>query len=148
MDKNYIKHSLEKVQEWIRDSIDAEATPQEIYDVIVSAMTEDYDYHQRYAQKCKDLLDLLNGVKTLNLTVPSHLEYKSNGWEMTGDGFWVPPQDEKPSKWILPIEMDGLSGECYVNLPDDLLEAANLKDNDKVEWVDNKNGTFMLRKVF
>jgi aspartate 1-decarboxylase len=39
------------------------------------------------------------------------------------------------------------SGECYVNLPDDLLGAANLKDNDKVEWVDNKNGTYTLRKV-
>ena len=136
MDKNYIKHSLEKVQEWIRDSIDAEATPKEIYDAIVSAITEDYDYHQRYAQKCKDLLDFLNG---------DYKFYQKNGWEMTGDGFWIPPQVKK---WILPVEMDGPSGECYVNLPDELLEAANLKDNDKVEWVDNKNGTFTLRKVF
>lgn len=138
MDKNYTKHSLEKVQEWIRDSIDAEATPREIYDTIVSAMSEDYDYHQRYAQKCKDLLDFLSG---------DYKFYRKNGWEMTGDGFWIPPQDEKQSKWILPVEMDGPSGECYVNLPDELLEAANLKDNDKVEWVDNKNGTYTLRKV-
>jgi hypothetical protein len=137
MDKNYIKHSLERIQEWIRDSIDAEATPREIYDTIVSAMSEDYDYHQRYAQKCKDLLDLLSGDSKF---------YRKNGWEMTGDGFCIPPQDEKQSKWILPVEMDS-SGECYVNLPDDLLGAANLKDNDKVEWVDNKNGTYTLRKV-
>jgi bifunctional DNA-binding transcriptional regulator/antitoxin component of YhaV-PrlF toxin-antitoxin module len=28
-----------------------------------------------------------------------------------------------------------------------LLEAANLKEGDKVEWVDNGNGSYLLRKV-
>jgi len=66
---------------------------------------------------------------------------------MTGDGFWIPPQKGKVVKWQLPVEVDGLSGECYVNFPDDLLEAANLKEGDKVEWVDNNDGSFTLRKV-
>ncbi len=37
------------------------------------------------------------------------------GYEMTGDGFWIPPQKGKVVKWQLPVEVDGLSGECYVS---------------------------------
>ena len=29
---------------------------------------------------------------------------------------------------------------------DDLLEAANLKSGDEIEWVDMNDGTFILRK--
>jgi len=56
---------------------------------------------------------------------------------------------EKPDKvvrWQLPVECDGPSGEYYITFPDDLLEAANLNEGDDVEWVDNGNGTFILRK--
>jgi bifunctional DNA-binding transcriptional regulator/antitoxin component of YhaV-PrlF toxin-antitoxin module len=31
--------------------------------------------------------------------------------------------------------------------PDDLLEAANLKPGDEVEWVDRNDGSYLLRKV-
>lgn len=53
----------------------------------------------------------------------------------------------KVQKWVLPIQVDGLSGDCYVSLPDDLLEQVEWKEGDQVEWVDEKNGTFKLRKV-
>jgi antitoxin component of MazEF toxin-antitoxin module len=56
---------------------------------------------------------------------------------------------EKPDKvvrWQLPVECDGPSGEYYITFPDDLLEAANLKEGDDVEWVDNDDGSFILRK--
>jgi bifunctional DNA-binding transcriptional regulator/antitoxin component of YhaV-PrlF toxin-antitoxin module len=43
--------------------------------------------------------------------------------------------------------MDGLTGECYVQFPDDLLEAANLKEGDPVEWIDRGDGSFELKKV-
>ena len=36
-------------------------------------------------------------------------------------------QQDKVVRWQLPVEVDGLSGECYVNLPDDLLEAAGIQ---------------------
>ena len=52
-----------------------------------------------------------------------------------------------PTKWVLPIELDGLTGECYIQLPDDLLELANLKEGDQVEWIDRKDGSFEMRKV-
>ena len=71
----------------------------------------------------------------------------SAGYTMTDDGFWIPPQKEdKLKKWQLPVEMDP-SGEFFVLFPDDLLEAANLKEGDNVEWVDNKDGSYIIRKV-
>jgi hypothetical protein len=56
-------------------------------------------------------------------------------------------QQDKVVKWQLPIEIDGLSGEYYVNFPDDLMEASGIKEDDLVEWIDRKDGSFELRKV-
>ena len=62
------------------------------------------------------------------------------------DGDIYPTRD-KVVKWQLPVELDGPSGEYYVMFPDDLLEAANLKEGDSIEWVDNNDGSYTLRKV-
>lgn len=69
------------------------------------------------------------------------------GYEMTDDGFWIPPQKEdKVVKWQLPVELEP-SGECFVTFPDDLLERAGLKEGDVVEWVQQENDSYLLRKV-
>jgi hypothetical protein len=74
------------------------------------------------------------------------------GYEMTADGFWIPSQpsqkEDKVVKWRIPVEMDGPSGEYFVTFPDDLLEAANLNEGDEVEWVDQNDGSFILRKTW
>ena len=54
---------------------------------------------------------------------------------------------DKVVKWQLPVQVDGLTGDCFVQFPDDLLESANLKEGDTVEWIDRKDGSFELRKV-
>ena len=59
----------------------------------------------------------------------------------------VTSQQDKVVKWQLPVEVDGLTGDCFIQFPDDLLEASNLKEGDQVEWIDLKNGSFELRKV-
>jgi hypothetical protein len=70
------------------------------------------------------------------------------GYTMTADGFWIKePKEDKVVKWQLPVELDGLTGECYVNLPDDLLESANIKEGNMVRWIDHGDGSFELRKV-
>jgi len=61
------------------------------------------------------------------------------------DGFWKKPKD-KVKKWILPIEEIDCD-ECIINFPDDLLEAANLKEGDEVEWIDQGDGSFKMIKV-
>ncbi len=54
---------------------------------------------------------------------------------------------DKVVKWQLPVEADGASGEYFVFFPDDLMEAANLKEGDTIEWVDQGNGSYFLKKV-
>ena len=57
------------------------------------------------------------------------------------------PFKDKVTKWRLPVEVDGLTGDCYVEFPEDLLAAANLEEGDQVEWVDQGDGSYLLRKV-
>lgn len=70
------------------------------------------------------------------------------GWTMTDDGFWI---KENKKKWVLPVEeakdADTDKTDYFVSFPDDLLEAANLKEGDEIEWVDNNDGTCILRKI-
>lgn len=55
-------------------------------------------------------------------------------------------QGNKVIKWRIPVELDAASGEYYIQFPDDLLERTGWKENDKINWVDNKDGTFTLTK--
>lgn len=56
-------------------------------------------------------------------------------------------KQDKVKKWVLPVEVDGLTGDCFISLPDDLLEVANLQEGDTVEFFDNGDGSFEFRKV-
>jgi len=112
------------------------------------------EYNLREAEYYNKRAELdSNPPKTYN-------EMIAAGYTMTDDGFWiketsetvtsgasVSPKKDKVVKWQLPVEVDGISGEYYVQFPDDLMEAADIKENDLVEWIDLKNGSFELRKV-
>jgi len=236
MNSDYKKYSLEQLDNWMHDAMSSGgATPQEIYDVIVGVVKENYYTYKHQASQAYELLSLLNsGVdnnkyqdhlnKILscdkddsseeckkswndfweNDTMPpwghsdmealqyteeelnamcdkaasdeekekcreynlreaeyydkrakldmTYQEAIAAGWEMTADGFWIPPQKkDKVKKWILPVEeakdTDTDETEYFVSFPDDLLEAANLKEGDQVQWVDNGNGSYTLTKV-
>ena len=54
---------------------------------------------------------------------------------------------DKITKWVLPVELDGLTGDCVVTLPDDLLERVGWVEGDTVEFVSNTNGSFTVKKV-
>ena len=59
-------------------------------------------------------------------------------------------KEDKVVKWRLPVEEvengDTMETEYFITFPDDLLEAANLKQGDDVEWIDNNDGSFILKK--
>lgn len=102
--------------------------------------------HQQYTEEelnamC-DAAEEQQEKKTLN-----YQEAVAAGWSMTDDGIWMPPQEKK--KWVLPVEevkdADTDKIDYFVTFPQDLLEAAKLKEGDVVEWVDNIDGTYTIR---
>jgi bifunctional DNA-binding transcriptional regulator/antitoxin component of YhaV-PrlF toxin-antitoxin module len=60
-------------------------------------------------------------------------------------------KEDKVVKWQLPVDKieNGDTGEeeYFITFPDDLLEVANLKPGDNVEWHDQGDGSFILKKL-
>jgi bifunctional DNA-binding transcriptional regulator/antitoxin component of YhaV-PrlF toxin-antitoxin module len=58
---------------------------------------------------------------------------------------------DKVVKWILPVEETKVEEtdetEYFITFPDDLLESANLKEGDQLEWIDQGDGSCILKKV-
>ena len=54
------------------------------------------------------------------------------------------------TRWILPVQeakdVDTDETEYFVSFPQDLLEAADLKEGDAVHWIDNDDGSYTIRK--
>ena len=153
-DFNYKKYSLENLENWLHDAMSAgEATPHEIYDKIIEVVKENYYHHKQYASQAYELLSLLNGnggnVKMYDDCVDKVLSCDKNDpspeCKDAWNDFWN--KEDQVTRWVLPVELDGLSGECYINLPDDLLEKIGLKEGDMVHWIDQGDGSFKLKKV-
>jgi len=49
--------------------------------------------------------------------------------------------------WTIILEEDSQTGDLILPLPDDLMESAGWKEGDTLEWIDNKNGSWTLRKL-
>lgn len=157
MDFDYKKYSFEQLENWLHDAISSgEASPHEIYSLIRKVVKENYDIYNERAKNCFGLLELLSGHRPVDLDNGmrpwghSDLEYLANDL-LTKDRVSNFPGEQKLEdkvvKWQLPVELDGASGEYYVMFPDDLLEAANLKEGDQVEWVDQGDGSYLLKRV-
>ena len=150
MDFNYKKYSLEQLEKWVYDAVSGEASPQEIYDVIKGVVDEQYYYHKHHTGRCYELLCLLNGNGVGHIEEYDNVMREKEYYEPS-----MPPwghsdleyRRDKVKKWVLPVQLDGLTGDCVVNLPNDLLEAANLKEGDQIEWVDQGDGSYLFRKV-
>jgi hypothetical protein len=58
---------------------------------------------------------------------------------------------DKVKKWVLPVEETKIAEtdetEYFITFPDDLLEAANLKEGDQIEWISQTDNSYILRKV-
>ena len=160
---DYKKYSLENLENWMHDCMSSgEATPQEIYDTIHRVVEENYHIYKDQVSKAYELLALLNGngkghIKAFDDCVDKVLSCDKDDSSPECKGAWNEFWEEnyyqeevkkdKVVRWQLPVEVDGLTGDCFVTFPDDLLESANLVEGDKVTWIDNGNGTFTLRKV-
>jgi hypothetical protein len=153
------------------------ATPQEIYDTIRKTVDEEYHFYKQRTSRCYELLALLNGNGKGHINAydeylaSSEENHKSlnDSWNYWEESYYpeeyqstiatqytdeelnamcdAAEKQDKVIKWKLPVEVDGISGEYYVQFPDDLMEAANINENDLVEWVDQGDGSFLLKKI-
>ena len=147
MTSNYKKYSLNKLEEWMHDVMSAsEATPQEIYDVIKGVVEENYYTYKHQTSQAYELLALLNG------NGKGHIESLENNtddcmppWGHSDLEYASKNKKDKVKKWVLPVEE--LGEVQFITFPDDLLEAANLKEGDSIEWVDNKDGSYIMKKI-
>jgi bifunctional DNA-binding transcriptional regulator/antitoxin component of YhaV-PrlF toxin-antitoxin module len=49
-------------------------------------------------------------------------------------------------RWTLDVKEDPETGDQILEFPDDLMESAGWKEGDQIEWIDNKDGSWTLRK--
>jgi hypothetical protein len=52
---------------------------------------------------------------------------------------------DKVKSWVLPVEEEG--DDCVITFPEDLLEAANLKEGDTLQWIPQDDNSFIMKKV-
>jgi hypothetical protein len=52
------------------------------------------------------------------------------------------------TSWTITLEeADDGSGDLVLPLPQDLLDGAGWKEGDTIQWIDNNNGTWSMKKV-
>jgi hypothetical protein len=173
---DYKNYSLEQLENFLYDAMGAaEASPQEIYDVIKGVVEDNYYTYKHKTSQAYELLALLNGngkehIKDYDDTeLMPHLQCDGNDtsdecknawndfWEQSYlSGITDTPEEaeelreelrkDKVKKWVLPVEVSDDLEDYVVTFPDDLLEAANLKEGDQVEWHDQGDGSYLLKK--
>lgn len=50
------------------------------------------------------------------------------------------------TRWTIEVQEDPETGDQILEFPDDLMESAGWKEGDVLEWIDNKDGSWTLRK--
>ena len=169
---DYKKYALGQVENFLYDAMSSGATPQEIYDTIKGVVQDNYYTYKKCTSEAYELLGLLNCNGEGH--IQAYDDYLEKGENLICDkddtsqectqswsDFWEEPNqyteeemdamcdaaeaEDKVKKWILPVEY--IDDESFVSLPDDLLESANLKEGDVVDWIDQGDGSFKMIKV-
>jgi hypothetical protein len=183
-------YSLKQVENFLYDAMSADATAQEIYDVIKGVVEDNYNVYKNSAEKAYELLALLNGngeghigdaisrgnkihqevedllqeypvskvEEKLKTPIQQNLQYTDEEMdamtaaaeekELISKGYFKENGSwKKPKIWTVEIQMDGLTGDAIIPIPDDLSDIVGWNVDDELEWCDNKNGSYILRKV-
>jgi hypothetical protein len=146
---DYKKYALGQVENFLYDAMSAEATPQEIYDTIRGVVEDNYYTYKVQTEKAYKLLALLNGNGKGHIQAYDEYLEKGENLQYTEEELNAmcdaAEAKDKVVKWVLPVEY--IDDECFVSFPEDLLEAANLKEGDHTEWIDQGDGSYLLKKV-
>ena len=57
----YKDNPLEHLEAWLYESLNSNAIPKEVYEVLLSTIQEQVKYHQEGLEKAQQLLSLVNG---------------------------------------------------------------------------------------
>jgi bifunctional DNA-binding transcriptional regulator/antitoxin component of YhaV-PrlF toxin-antitoxin module len=73
----------------------------------------------------------------------THQESIDAGWSLSDEGIWMsPPKKDKVKKWIIPVDDD-----YNITFPEDLLEQTGWKEGDTLQWIDQGDGSYIMKKV-
>lgn len=56
--------------------------------------------------------------------------------------FWTSPEGQSPTRYTVPVDEDGI-----LTFPDELMDKLGWKEGDTLEWIDNQDGSFTLKKL-
>ncbi len=54
--------------------------------------------------------------------------------------------EQNKLSWTLDVQEDPNTGECFIQFPEELLQAANWQEGDILEWKDLGDGSWSLTK--
>lgn len=49
------------------------------------------------------------------------------------------------NRWTIPVQ-ENEQGEQFIEFPDEVLKETSWKEGDSIEWIDNHDGSFTLKK--
>jgi hypothetical protein len=127
-------------QDLFMDVLGGDIPPEKIHEEIKKVAQEQYYYHKHMCSRAYEFLSSFNDIGGIEGLDKSTFLCQSGQLEMCDD-------KETQNTWTLPVNVDGLTGDCLITLPDDLLEKVGWKENDQLEWVDRGDSSFELRKV-
>jgi hypothetical protein len=163
---DYKKYALGQVENFLYDAMSTDATPQEIYDVIKGVVQDNYYTYKNQTSKAYELLALLNGNGQSYEASPQYTDEELNGmcdkaeaeekarslthqeaidagWKMSDDGIWISARKkDKVTSWILPVDDD-----YNITFPEDLLEQTGWKEGDTLQWIDQGDGSYIMKKT-
>lgn len=120
-DFDYREYSLSNLRNWISDALTCgEATAKEIYDTFLDEVQDHTNCYKKQYENSLDLLNLLKGHRPVDFT--------NEVWESR-------------------VEEDIITGEQWITFPPDLMKKLEWKEGDELEWVDNYDETFTIRRV-
>lgn len=121
-DLNYKEYSLSNLRNWISDALGSgEATAKEIYETILTEVNEYTYYYKKHYENSLELQNLMLGHRSSD-------SFDKNVWESR-------------------VEEDIITGEQWITFPPELMEKLGWKEGDEIEWINNFDGTFAIRKV-
>ena len=77
---NYKAYSLQELEVWVREAVEADCTPKEIYDSIINTVKNNLKYHRACYRDSVKLLSLLRGKNQLEIH-EGHKSEESLYWE-------------------------------------------------------------------